>query len=158
MSTASQPNAAYMKSGLPRGTPMPPSMQDNGMSLPVTGFDRVAHGHALTVIKKLQTCLDEETANLAQSRVTDLDSFNHRKGQGLMELNRALSSVGTIAPNSEVAIELTQLKSKIDENMRVLRLHISAVNEITGLLTDAIQKEDSDGTYSPAIRGQWRSA
>ena len=73
-----------------------------------------------------------------------------------MELNRALSGFGTVQRNSEVETELAKLKGKIDENMRHLRLHISAVNEITGMLTDAIQREESDGTYSPSIRAQWK--
>lgn len=160
MAMASQSNtpqaraSALGKSGVPLA-----AARDFGRTIGAigTGVDRDAlHGHALSVIKRLQTCLDEETAVLARSQPADLANFNHRKGQGLMELNRALAAVGKLSANSDVAIELSQLRSKIDENMRVLRLHISAVNEITGLLTDAIQREESDGTYSPSVRGQWR--
>ncbi len=155
MSMASYSNAP----GYKQNAAAPPPVRELGRSPVSVGHsaDRSGlHGHALAVIKRLQVCLDEETAVLIQSRPVDLEGYNQRKGQGLMELNRALLAVGPLARNSEVAIELSQLKSKIDENMRVLRLHISAVNEITDLLTDAIQREDSDGTYSPGVRGQWR--
>ena len=161
MSTAAQPNPTFAKAANHIGMPMPPPMSSparDGVRQPLAqAADRGAvHGHALSIIKKLQICLDEETAILSAANVPDLDSFNHRKGQGLMELNRALAGFGTAARSPEIESELVVLKHKIDENMRVLRLHISAVNEITVLLTDAIQKEDSDGTYSPSIRAQWK--
>lgn len=154
MSTASQPNATRVSTVNSRGVPMPPP----SLRAPVAVLaDRGApYGHAIAIITKLQICLDEETAILNASGIPDLDSFNHRKGQGLMELNRALSGFASAQRNSEVESELSKLKVKIDENMRLLRLHISAVNEITGLLTEAIQREDSDGTYSPSIRAQWK--
>lgn len=161
MSTAAQPNSTLANAANQRGMSMPPPISSptrEGVRHPLAqaGDRGVVHGHALSIIKKLQICLDEETAILSASNVPDLDSFNHRKGQGLMELNRALSGFGIAARSPEIESELATLKSKIDENMRLLRLHISAVNEITVLLTDAIQKEDSDGTYSPSIRAQWK--
>lgn len=158
MTMASQYNTPQASASRKSGAPLAP-VRDFGRVNGAAGIavDRNAlHGHALSVIKRLQTCLDEETAVLARSQPADLEIFNHRKGQGLMELNRALGAVGKLSANSDVAIELSQLRLKIDENMRVLRLHISAVNEITGLLTDAIQREESDGTYSPSTRSQWR--
>lgn len=151
MSTAAQPNSALAKSVGQRGMPMPPPVR-----APVAVVANAPFSHALSIIKRLQICLDEETAILSASGVPDLDSFNHRKGQGLMELNRALAGFGVAARNSEVESALAHLKLRIDENMRLLRLHISAVNEITGLLTEAIQKEESDGTYSPSIRAQYK--
>lgn len=161
MSMASHSNATSAQSGFQRKPVVPPSVREIGRAYVGSGIaadHNPMHGHALSVIKRLQICLDEETAVLIQSRAADLESFNHRKGQGLMELNRVLAAVGSFHVNSDVAIELAQLKTKIDQNMRVLRLHISAVNEITELLTDAIQREDSDGTYSPGIRSKWRAA
>lgn len=158
MSTASPANSALRTSGQ-RGVSMPPaipaSLRDVGRAQ-ATAANPAPFGHALAIIRKLQICLDEETTILTASGVPDLDSFNQRKGQGLMELNRALLGFGTVQRNSEVEAELAKLKGKIDENMRHLRLHISAVNEITGMLTDAIQREESDGTYSPSIRAQWK--
>lgn len=161
MSTASQPNSTIAKAASQRGMPMPPPISSptrEGVRNPLAqvGDRGAVHGHALSIIKKLQICLDEETAILSASNVPDLDSFNHRKGQGLMELNRALAGFGTATRSPEIESEIAILKSKIDENMRLLRLHISAVNEITVLLTDAIQKEESDGTYSPSVRAQWK--
>lgn len=157
MSTAAQPNSVLSKASGQRGAtmppPMPPTFREVGRSNVSVA---TPYGHALAIIQKLQICLDEETATLTASGVPDLDSFNQRKGQGLMELNRALAGFGPTQRNSDVEAELAKLKSKIDENMKRLRLHISAVNEITGMLTDAIQKEESDGTYSPSIRAQWK--
>ncbi len=116
-----------------------------------------AASHALAVIARLQNCLDEESAALVNSPVVDLATFNTRKGQGLMELNRVLAALGTSPYQSEIATEMATLRAKIEENMRLLRLHIAAVKEISRLLSDAIQNEESDGTYSPAIQAHWRS-
>ena len=159
MLTASRPNPALAKAAGLRGASMPPPMPNSirdAERMQVPPAASAPYGHALAIIKKLQLCLDEETAILTASGVPDLDSFNQRKGQGLMELNRALAGFGSVQRNDEVEAELGKLKIKIDENMRHLRLHISAVNEITVMLTDAIQKEESDGTYSPSIRAQWK--
>lgn len=159
MSIASQQNSNFAKASGARAINMPPPMtssaRDAGRSQTISGSP-APYGHALAIIKKLQICLDEETAILTSSGVPDLDSFNQRKGQGLMELNRALAGFSAGQRHGEVEAELKKLKGKIDENMRHLRLHISAVNEITGMLTDAIQKEESDGTYSPSVRAQWK--
>jgi hypothetical protein len=118
----------------------------------------IANTNALGVIWRLQSCLDEETANLLENPIANLAVYSARKGQGLMDLNRVLSSLLPLAPEGVIAEELSVLRKKIHHNMRVLRQHLAAVQEISGLLTDAIRSEDSDGTYSPAIQVHGRSA
>lgn len=112
-----------------------------------------ANSHALSVIAKLQACLDEETHALISSPGVDLGGFGARKGQALMELNRALPASTVPLPRA-VAVALSVLRWSINENMRVLALHVTAVREISKLLTDAIRDEESDGTYSVGGHGR----
>jgi hypothetical protein len=152
MSSASRTTAPKTDDALMLAVVKPPAH-----ALAVAGESTPLQRHAVAVVKRLQVALAEETACLTSGRATDLSQFNNRKGQGLLELNTALAAVAGGPQHREVIEQLVCLKAKVDENMRALRLHISALNEITGILTDAIKEAESDGTYSPA-RGSRRSA
>jgi hypothetical protein len=114
----------------------------------------VASSHALAVIKTLTSCLDEETAALKRGSGKDLVFYSNKKGQGMMELTRAFSATGGLRQNAEVAMALKSLRAKIRDNMHVLRLHVAAVEEISMVLSEAIQSEESDGTYSASVRAR----
>jgi hypothetical protein len=111
-----------------------------------------ANADALAVIGRLDACLDEETAALARSPNIDLAIYINRKGQGLLELNRAIRLIEDHPIAVDVSLALASLRKKIEQNTRALRLNIAAVKEISCVLADAIQSAESDGTYSSDIR------
>lgn len=114
-----------------------------------------ASSYALAVIQRLQVCLDEETAVLGNFSSDQLVESNNRKGQSFMELTRAFGALSGSPRNPEVTRALESLRTKVDTNMKALRLHIAAVKEIALVLSDAIQNEESDGTYTASIQARW---
>lgn len=113
----------------------------------------VISSHTIAIIKRLESCLDEESGALASNSTADLTAFIARKSQGLMEFNRIVASLGCTKDDVRLGAAISGLREKIDRNMGILRMHLAAVAEISDLLADAIRSAESDGTYSPAIRG-----
>jgi hypothetical protein len=113
----------------------------------------VLSSHAIAIIKRLEICLDEESVALSSNSGADLTPFITRKSQGLMEFNRIVASFGDAKCDERLNTAILLLRAKIERNMGILRVHLAAVGEISELLADAIRTAESDGTYSPAIRG-----
>lgn len=115
--------------------------------------DRSAnYSHALTVIGRIEGYLDEETTALSSGLTLDLGSSNNRKSQGLVDLNCAVRVLSKIERGEELQTRLSALRERLDRNLRVVRLHLNAVKEISDVLSEAIQSAESDGTYRPMFR------
>lgn len=104
-------------------------------------------------IDRLETVVDQETTALRNRSHANLREFNNRKSQGLLELSRSLKFFQTAPPSNAVLERLAGLREKLDVNQAVLKLHLDAVREISSTMSDAIRDAESDGTYSPSIRG-----
>lgn len=113
-----------------------------------------AKSHALAVIQRLQSCLDKETAALTHGAGADFVFYNNQKGQGLVDLSLALKATGVLRSNGDVTKALGSLRAKIHDNMRVLRLHVAAVEEISVVLSESIRSQESDGTYSASVQAR----
>ena len=121
------------------------------LNRPVAGRS-ADYSHVLTVIGRIEGHLDEETAALSSGLTFDLGSSNNRKSQGLVDLNCAVRVLSKIERGEELQKRLSALREKLDRNLRVVRLHLNAVKEISDVLSDAIQSVESDGTYRPMLR------
>lgn len=104
-------------------------------------------------IERLEDVVDQETAALKGRTAADLREFNNRKSQGLLELSRSLRHFQAAPPSDTVLARLAGLREKLDTNKAVLELHLQAVREVSTVMADAIRDAESDGTYSPSIRG-----
>jgi hypothetical protein len=104
-------------------------------------------------IERLEAVVDQETAALKGRTATDLREFNNRKSQGLLELSRSLRYFQGAAPSNAVLARLAGLRTKLDANQAVLKLHLEAVREVSTIMADAIRDAESDGTYSSSVRG-----
>jgi hypothetical protein len=111
-----------------------------------------AFANALAVIRRVEDYIDDETRGLAEDPAFDLASSNNRKSQGLVDLNRAVRALAGSEYESAIQGPLVILREKLDRNLAVIRMHLSAVKEVSEVLSNAIQNADSDGTYTPAIR------
>jgi hypothetical protein len=108
-------------------------------------------------IERLEDAVDQETAALKGRAVADLREFNTRKSQGLLELSRSVRHFQGAPPSNAVLARLAGLREKLDANKAVLKLHMEAVREVSTVMADAIRDAESDGTYSPSLRGVLRS-
>lgn len=115
------------------------------------------HGMLEGAIQRLEEIVDQETAALRVHAVIDLKDFNDRKNHALLELTRALRHLSGGKDSQALSLRLTRLRTKLEINRGVLRMHLEAVREISTTLADAIRDADSDGTYSQAIRTPPRS-
>jgi hypothetical protein len=106
----------------------------------------------LRAIERVEQLMDQETFALRQHQVSGLADFNHRKSHGLLELTRAIRSLGNAAAGHGLQPRLLSLQAKLRENADALSLHLRAVQEVSALVTRAIRDGESDGTYSAAIR------
>ena len=110
----------------------------------------------VTTIERLEQVIDQETQELRKYRVADLGDFNRRKSQGLLELSRVMRGLGEAALDGRVQASLAQLRSKLDTNLSVLRMHLAAAQEVSAIISRAIQDAESDGTYSASLKFEER--
>ena len=102
----------------------------------------------LAAISRLQDCIEAETEVLRAGAREGLEPFTHQKNVGLLDLTRALRLLGAVEPPCELIARLHMLRQALDENKRVLAIHLSAAQEIADLLQASAEEETSDGTYS----------
>ncbi len=96
---------------------------------------------------RMAATLAQETALLRENRVVELTDFNHRKRQGLLEINRLLRNFAPGDVERVAPARICRLAALLDDNQRMLAHHLRAVEEIANLVARAMQEADSDGTY-----------
>jgi hypothetical protein len=107
-------------------------------------------------LERLEETLDLETAALLSRDLKNLDEFNRRKSQSLLEISRMVRSVEN-APLDGIAVKkFVRLKAKLETNQEILQRHMRAVQEISSIVSGAIQAAESDSTYSAqVVRGSY---
>lgn len=118
-----------------------------------------ARALVVSVIRRIEDYLEQETAALDEVPNFDLKASNDRKSQGLVDLNEAMRRLKPSDIDEDLNLRLQTFRAKLDINLRKIRLHLDAVKEIAGMLSDAIQNAESDGTYTrnigPTRSTQW---
>ncbi|MFD1985890.1 hypothetical protein ACFSOZ_25930 [Mesorhizobium newzealandense] len=105
-------------------------------------------GNLAAIIGRIEEVVEEETAGIRNATNYDLKASNARKSRYLYELTRAMKG-GSEAEFLEQHREgLTRLRQKLAKNEAAILAHLSAVNEVATLLRHAIQRSQTDGTYS----------
>ena len=100
-----------------------------------------AHGRAAEAV------VDQETSLLRENRAVELSEFNHRKQQGLLEINRILRNFSPLDMQKVDRECVRRLVRKLESNRQILAHHIMAMDEISTLVSRAMQEAESDGTY-----------
>ena len=114
-------------------------------------------GNLAAIIGRIEEVVEEETAGIRNATNYDLKASNARKSRYLYELTRAMKG-GSEAEFLEQHREgLTRLRQKLAKNEVAILAHLSAVNEVASLLRHAIQRAETDGTYSAGEFG-WMKA
>jgi hypothetical protein len=148
-----------MRHGPPyRGTSLAPEgSRGGGVASRNSQFGGAPHQACEAIqraVRRLVEVVDQETAALRDHAATDLTEFNARKAHGLLELDHAASLLRGEQPDAATLVLLRELRDKLDANSRTLSMHIEAVREIAGVITDTIREADSDGTYTNAYRSK----
>lgn len=94
--------------------------------------------------------IEAETRILRSNPAADLSAANARKNRCLYELNIVSREMARFELNDEIRAELQELRRKVDDNAAALRANMAATRDVIGILGDAIERDESDGTY-PSI-------
>ncbi|MBP0616655.1 flagellar protein FlgN [Jiella mangrovi] len=101
---------------------------------------------------RLESILVQEIETLRGRASEPLAELTTRKNHCLLELSRLSRSLASRTERDErIDARLRTLKKALNENERVLGLHVKASHEIGSVIAATIAAADSDGTYTSAI-------
>ena len=104
-------------------------------------------------INRLEAVLAGETLALRDGRSVNLAELANRKNQSLLELTRIGRGIDPLHVTDGLRTRLGTLRERLDENERVLRLHMEATGEISALIARTLADAESDGTYAASAKG-----
>lgn len=104
-------------------------------------------------INRLEAVLAGETMALQSGDHAGLGDIANRKNQSLLELSRISRGLEPAGMSDGLRGRIGTLRSRLDDNRRLLELHIEATTEVAGLIAQSIADADSDGTYVATQRG-----
>jgi hypothetical protein len=99
-------------------------------------------------LDRLEETLDMETAALMARDLSNLEEFNRRKSQCLLEISRIVRTAEIHVLDQKATKRLQDLQVKIEANQEILRRHMHAVQEVASIISNAIQNAESDSTYT----------
>ena len=105
-------------------------------------------GNFSTLIGRIEEAVEEETVAIRTDIGFDIKSSNARKSRYLYELTRAMKGVGESEFLAEDRDGIKRLREKLATNEAAIRAHLNAVSEVANLMQNAIQRSETDGTYS----------
>jgi hypothetical protein len=108
-------------------------------------------------INRLEAVIAGEMMALQAGDHTGLGDISHRKNQSLLELTRISRGIEPDRVSDGLRTRLTVLRERLDDNSRLLELHMEATAEVAGLITRAIAEAESDGTYVAPQNGGRRN-
>ncbi len=106
-------------------------------------------------LSKLIDVIEDENAVLARNELTSHSGFTDRKNHALRDLMAAQRGCGSSHVPDGARPLLRRLSTALQENARLLRLHITAVGEVSDIIIASLREAESDGTYArvPSRRG-----
>jgi len=109
--------------------------------------DPVRSTPLIVAVRRAIDAVEDETRALRADPTTDLKAFEYGKSQALLDLMRARALVPPAAYSDDLREDLAEFKSALEENVRLLELHMNAVSEVVQLMSRTMIDFDSDGTY-----------
>jgi hypothetical protein len=112
-----------------------------------------AFGNAVARIERI---LVLEAGLLGRHDIGALRELNMKKSQGLLELTRvvrALQACNRSALGFDPALQLAQLREKLETSRKTLEMHLKAARDVSLVIASAIEEHESDGTYAAGVGG-----
>jgi hypothetical protein len=101
-----------------------------------------------STLVKLSEMLEQENERLESGVGTDHTIFITSKNQVLRELMAIQRTVHVSSLTPDMAQQLKATRKLVDRNHQLLKLQVSALNDVTTFLTQTAIAEQSDGTYT----------
>jgi hypothetical protein len=108
---------------------------------------RSASSLSQTILKLLEV-IEEENKVLRDHRVVVHAGFTDRKNQALREVMAAQRSESPREAAVSCRELLQHLSTALHANAALLKLHITAVGEMSDIIIGGLREAESDGTYS----------
>ena len=102
----------------------------------------------MTIMDRLETIVEDETQALSRNRPGRIGETGQRKRQGMLELGRAMRRLPRSGADAQVQARLIRFAAKLEDNRRLLDIHLRAVRGVADLIAKTMREMDSDGTYS----------
>lgn len=124
----------------------------------ISGLSEVPAGkpasHLSQVVANLTRLLDYEHGLLAANDYAKLDSVVADKHRIMNQLVALTPGQGQVA-SAAMEAELGGLKSRLERNMKALKIRSGAISELAGTIEEAMRSAQSDGTYGPNGAGRF---
>jgi hypothetical protein len=101
-----------------------------------------------TVLLRLAKALADENQHLESGDAADHSTFIIMKNQILKELMAMQTALPVSSLAHETVEQLRATRKLVDRNHQLLKLQVSALNDVTSFLTKAAISEQEDGTYN----------
>ncbi len=101
-----------------------------------------------SVLHRLAAVLQQENELLETAVEADHAGYIVAKNQALRELMVMQRSQHSNTFTPDVIQHLREVRKLVDRNSQLLKLQVSALNDITSFLTQSAISEQGDGTYS----------
>lgn len=88
-----------------------------------------------------------ETEAVSAYRNEELPALNERKTRALFELDRAMKGLQPDEVMDAAWARVRHLRDSLEENRRLLLVHLNAARKISELIEKVMAEADSDGTY-----------
>ncbi|SMH52147.1 hypothetical protein [Mesorhizobium australicum] len=105
-------------------------------------------GSISAIIGRIEEAIESETASIRSDPKFDIHASNAKKSRYLYELNRAVKGISMSDFAEKHRDAIVRLREKLVANEAVIRAHLAAVAEVAGLIQTAIERAETDGTYS----------
>jgi hypothetical protein len=100
------------------------------------------------VLKRLSGILREENELLESAAEADHTRYIDAKNQALRELMVMQRARQANSVSTETMQNMREVRKLVDRNSQLLKLQVSALNDLTSFLTQSMISEQGDGTYS----------
>jgi hypothetical protein len=101
-----------------------------------------------SVLGRLETIIDNENGNIGNDPDFDLPTSNAHKSRCLYELAMLTRDVPPEEVPPTFSRQLSRIREKLATNAQRVSAHLEAVREVVGILKNAVQDLEADGTYS----------
>lgn len=104
-----------------------------------------------SMISRLKAVIENETEKITGSSDFDFKGSSEKKSRLLFDLNRTCRTLDLTRLDDTVLEDLSRLKTALALNEARIRVHLTAVREVSTIMVNILQNEDADGTYGELI-------